>query len=141
MNVKNQSQHSTGTHTENKGKKKEILLLVVIFIVIVLVGLVFYGKTKDAGSEAIVTIDGVEYGRYDLSKEAEIPITIDGVTTNYLLIANEAADMIEADCPDQLCVNMKAISMDGETIVCLPNKVVVEVESDTQVSELDAVVQ
>ncbi|MFR5116202.1 MAG: NusG domain II-containing protein [Eubacterium sp.] len=31
--------------------------------------------------------------------------------------------MISADCPDKLCVNQHAISSNGETIVCLPNKV------------------
>ena len=48
--------------------------------------------------------------------------------------------MIEADCRDQLCVNQKAISADGESIICLPNKIVVEVESDKE-SELDAVMK
>ena len=43
-------------------------------------------------------------------------------------IENGKADMISADCPDKLCVNQHAISSNGETIVCLPNKVVVEVE-------------
>ena len=46
--------------------------------------------------------------------------------------------MIEADCPDQLCVHQKAISKDRETIVCLPNKVVVEVKSKTE-SEFDSI--
>lgn len=136
MSVKDQSQD-----TQKKGKKKEVVLLVVVFIIIAIVAVVFYGKTKAEGSEAIVTIDGKEYGRYDLSKDARIPIEIDGAKTNYLVIENGAADMIEADCPDQLCVNMKAISKDGETIVCLPNKVVVEVESDTEVSDLDGMAQ
>ena len=35
--------------------------------------------------------------------------------------------MTEADCPDQLCVHQRAISKQKQTIVCLPNRVVVEV--------------
>ena len=42
--------------------------------------------------------------------------------------------MISADCPDKLCVNQHAISSNGETIVCLPNKVVVEVEDGESLS-------
>ena len=38
------------------------------------------------------------------------------------------------------CVHEKAISADGESIICLPNKIVVEVESDKE-SELDAVMK
>ena len=37
------------------------------------------------------------------------------------------ADMKEADCPDKLCVHQKAISAENESIVCLPNRVVVTV--------------
>lgn len=136
MNINNPSQEAS-----KKSRKKEVVLLAIIFVIIVVVALVFYGKTKDAGSEAVVTIDGKEYGRYNLSEDAEIPIKIDGVTTNYLIIENGAADMTNADCPDQLCVKMKAISLDGETIVCLPNKVVVEVESETDTSQIDAMAQ
>ncbi len=34
--------------------------------------------------------------------------------------------MIEADCPDHLCMKQKAVDSTGGTIVCLPNKVVIE---------------
>ena len=46
--------------------------------------------------------------------------------------------MIDADCPDQLCVKQKKISLKNETIVCLPNKVVIEIEGADS-SQLDAV--
>ena len=67
------------------------------------------------------------YGTYALGEEQEIPIVQDGVTTNVLTIRDGRADMTEADCPDKLCVHQKAISKNHEMIVCLPNKVVVEV--------------
>ena len=46
--------------------------------------------------------------------------------------------MIDATCPDHICVNQKEISKTGETIVCLPNKVIVEIKGADS-SELDAV--
>ena len=46
--------------------------------------------------------------------------------------------MIDADCPDQLCVNQRAVSADNESIICLPNRVIVEIQS-RQESEYDAV--
>ena len=55
---------------------------------------------------------------------------------NTLVIENGKADMISADCPDKLCVKQHAISSNGETIVCLPNKVVVEIE-DGESSQFD----
>ena len=47
--------------------------------------------------------------------------------------------MKEADCPDQICRKHKAIDKSGETIVCLPHKVVIEVEADTREQELDGI--
>lgn len=122
-------------------KKKELLVFAIIIIVIVIVAVFIYGPQRDRGSEVVITIDGEEYGRYPLNKNVEIPIKVDGKTTNHLIIQDGTADMISAECPDQTCVNMKEISLDGETIVCLPNKVVIEVESDTNTSGLDAMAQ
>ena len=45
--------------------------------------------------------------------------------------------MIDADCPDKLCEYQNAISQSGETIVCLPNKVIVIVAGDDE-DEFDA---
>lgn len=44
-----------------------------------------------------------------------------------LVISDGKADMESADCPNQICVHHSAISHTGETIVCLPNRVVIEV--------------
>ena len=118
--------------------KRDVIFLGILIVVLALiyVGYVFFsGKTGDTVE---ITIDSVSYGTYSLSEEQEIPIEIDGTVTNVLKIEHGEADMIEADCPDQLCVHQKAISKDRETIVCLPNKVVVEVKSKTE-SEFDSI--
>ncbi len=47
--------------------------------------------------------------------------------TNVLRIENGTVTMAQASCPDQLCVHQKAISRNRESIICLPNQVVVEV--------------
>lgn len=44
-----------------------------------------------------------------------------------LVISDGKADMESADCPNQICVHHGAISHTGETIVCLPNRVVIEI--------------
>lgn len=58
---------------------------------------------------------------------------------NRLRIQNGQAKMEWADCPDQLCVHQKAISRTGESIICLPNQVVVSVQGSKE-SELDGIV-
>lgn len=112
-----------------KFRKKDLLILIIIAAVLVVFAAVFYTREKPEGGSVTVTVAGKEYGTYDLSKDQEIPIMINGKETNHLIIKNGKADVTEADCPDQICVDQKAISKEGETIVCLPNKVVVEVKN------------
>ena len=54
------------------------------------------------------------------------------------MIEDGKADMVWADCPDKLCVNQKAISREGESIICLPNKVVISSVGGEE-REVDAV--
>ena len=79
------------------------------------------------------------YGTYPLSMVDTLKIKNgDGDITNTLVIKGGVADMTSADCPDHLCVKQKAISKEGESIICLPNKVVVTVKSDTK-SDIDSI--
>jgi hypothetical protein len=50
----------------------------------------------------------------------------------------------EASCPDGLCKSMGRISMSGQSIICLPNKVVIEIldkSRETPSSEIDVIVR
>ena len=46
--------------------------------------------------------------------------------------------MLEADCPDQYCVEHAAIDKVNETIVCLPHKVVLEITEGEAARDVDA---
>ena len=119
--------------------KYDLIFISLIFAVITLFTILFYSKYNQNGDFAVVTVDGKEYGRYPLCEDAEIDITdATDQITNILSISNNTATMSEASCPDKLCMKHKAISLEKETIVCLPNKVVVTIESDTD-SDLDAI--
>ena len=48
--------------------------------------------------------------------------------TNTLVIEDRAAWMEDALCPDHICVDMGKIRYSGQSIVCLPNRVVVSIE-------------
>ncbi|MGN0350495.1 MAG: NusG domain II-containing protein [Roseburia sp.] len=118
--------------------KRDIVFLLMLVVVLCAVSFVVSLKTGTSGNQVEIQVDGEVYGIYSLTQDQEIPIEIDGQVTNILKIENGTADMIEADCPDQLCVHQRAISKANETIVCLPHKVVVQVISDTE-SEFDSI--
>ena len=66
------------------------------------------GKTDHA--QVVVSIDGNPYGTYDLNTDQTVNIN----ESNQIRIQDRTVRMIEADCPDQICVNHLAISRDGE---------------------------
>ncbi len=124
--------------------RNDIILISVIAIISVALLLVWklvYLNGQDTNGDACVkvTVDGKVYGTYPLSKDDTIEIkNVDGDVTNTLVIKDGVADVTAADCPDHLCVKQKAISKEGESIICLPNKVVVTVKSDTK-SDIDSI--
>ncbi len=107
--------------------KNDILLLGILALVLTAGCGIFYLLGQKEGASVEVTVDGELYGIYSLEQDQTVDIVIDETTANVLKIQNGSADIIEADCPDKLCVHQQAISKEKETIVCLPNKVVVEV--------------
>ena len=115
--------------------KKNDWILVAVILILAGIGFLIYLNfgNKSAGLVKI-TVNGELFGTYSLQKEKEIKIN----DTNHLIIKDGQADMIEADCPDQICVDHKSISKKKETIVCLPNKVIIEIVGGEDV-EMDAV--
>lgn len=107
--------------------RNDIIFITILVVAVLGVAGFFYLRPQETGAQVIVTVDGEVYGIYALAEDQEIPIVTEGVTTNLLVIQDGKADMTEADCPDKLCVHQRAISKNNETIVCLPNKVVVQV--------------
>lgn len=96
------------------------LFIAVIWLLILQLG-------SKEGSEVLVYVDGTLTGTYALSEPCEVPIAgIDG-GSNLLVIQDGYASVTEASCPDKLCVHQRKIHKQGETIVCLPNRVVVEI--------------
>lgn len=91
------------------------------------------------GNLVEVMVDGELYASLPLNEDVEMEI--EGVldSSNYLIIEDGYAKVVEASCPDKLCVDQKKIMYTGETIVCLPNKVVVQVVGE-EVASIDAVV-
>ena len=97
---------------------------------------VFLYATRQDGGYVSVQVDGETVMELPLSEDARVVLG-EGGHTNTLVIRNGTAQVVEADCPDQICVNHGAIRYAGESIVCLPHKLVVSVEGG-QESGIDA---
>ncbi|MBE6777137.1 MAG: NusG domain II-containing protein [Ruminococcaceae bacterium] len=109
----------------SKKLRNDILLVGGIVVFALLLFVVFKLNLKD-GNLVKVSIDNQMKDCYNFNEDGEYTIT-SGKNTNVLVIKDGTAFIKSADCPDKICVHHRPISKVGETIVCLPHKVVVEI--------------
>ncbi|HHX93105.1 MAG TPA: NusG domain II-containing protein [Clostridiales bacterium] len=106
-------------------KKADIILAVTLLVLGFGVLAVLKGLSVPGNSVA-VTVDGVPFGVYDLSKDQIVHIdSANGHNTMQIL--DGQARMTEADCPNGDCLTFGSISQTSQMIVCLPNHVVITV--------------
>lgn len=105
-------------------KGDKILILVLLVAAIGFALFFFLGAEK--GGYARITANGEVKAELPLSEDTIYQVeTEEGF--NIIQIQDGYVTMQEADCRDQICVEHKKIHLTGETIVCLPHKLVVEI--------------
>jgi hypothetical protein len=124
----------------NKKKLKNDIILVVVVLIVAAAGIFLLNHFKTDGVYAVVKLDGVETARYPLSQNIEKVIETGDNGKNTLVIKNGKAFIKDANCPDKICEGHNKISYTGETIVCLPHKVVIEIVAEDTSEDLDSVV-
>lgn len=110
-------------------KHRNDIILAAVLLLAALAAFAVIQLTKKSGGYAVVVQEGKEIASYPLSEDISVTFQSSNGGYNTLVIKAGKADVTEADCPDKLCVNQHSISFNGETIVCLPNKLVVKIVS------------
>lgn len=106
-------------------KKGDIILSVGIIVLAVILFFGFF-LFKTEGKQVVITVDGEVFGTYSISTDREIEVKTErGV--NIVSIYDGKVSVTAADCPDKYCVNHVAVNETGETVVCLPHRMIVEV--------------
>lgn len=125
--------------------KTDRRVLAIILVLAGLVALVFYlpRSEEQASTYLSIQVDGEEVDRIDLVEENiglvyEVPSDLG---ENTIRITEEGATMVHASCPDQHCIHMAPISQEGETIICLPHRLVLEVKGAGDDQGLDHMVR
>ena len=127
---------------------------IILFIVLVALGLAASAALTmshadaDAGAKVIIESGGKTYATYPLSEDRVVIVPapkqnkVDAPAPdpdkpaseqydyyNVVVISGGSVSVTEASCKNQVCVKHGTISKTGETIVCLPNRLVVRIES------------
>lgn len=109
-----------------KAKKRYIYdIILVAALLAVFLSLFFFTYKKDVGNVAEVFLDGELVATYSLLQDGEHVI---GDGSNILKIEDGKVYMLYADCPDGWCKGQGKISLMGERITCLPNRVMIIIE-------------
>ena len=114
-------------------KGDKIVGIILLIIVLITVGATYVYKNSSKGSEKIAVIKhaGKVIRTIDLSKvikPEEFTIKTDKSHYNTILVKHNSISIIAADCPHKECVKSGAISNPGEMIVCLPYKLIINIQ-------------
>ena len=125
-------------------KKKDIIIIALALLAAGALYLVSQVSLGSKASSVVVTVDGSEVLRRPLAMEGRYEIAQDDGSLNVIRVEDGAVYMEEANCRDGLCIRQGKMRNGAKTIVCLPHKVVVQLEGDAPVSvgsDLDVIIQ
>ena len=117
----------------------DVVLAFVLVSVSVLMTALQFKNTGNTALKAVVKKNGVTVQSVVLQDREPYEMCIDEEYNIILYIEKNGVTVVRSDCADKICVNTGKITKPGQTIVCLPARVSVELQGVTSVNELDGV--
>ncbi|WP_270598530.1 NusG domain II-containing protein [Enterococcus asini] len=111
-----------------------LLLCLLSFLPLVIFGITRQSPATTESKIAVLRINGDEVKRFSLvdgKKSYTYRYENEDGDYNVIEVDGEKVRIIEADCGDQVCVRRGWAEKDGDTIVCLPHKLVIEIQDGT----------
>ena len=114
--------------------------ILILIVVLLAGGFWFVQYINSMQAEAVLRIyqNGELRGEYDLSQPQTLPVKEEDYGYNLVMIEDGTVRITDADCPDQLCMKQRSISKNGESIIWLPHKLVLQIYAKEE-GALDAV--
>ncbi len=113
-------------------RKADIILLIVLVAVGLAVSAVL-AVSHSGGDTVIIESGGDLYATYSLFEDHTVKVPAPrGSHYNIVEISGGKVSVTEATCKNQVCVRHGEISRSGESIVCLPNRLVVRIEGGSE---------
>lgn len=120
--------------------------LLIILIIILAAGIHFLLRASSVNTDLAFEIrhgDNVvqTVKRSALMNAAEFSITTPDGNVLVEIDPNKGARIVESPCPDKLCLHQGYINKSGQTILCLPEKILITAVADKKDGEPDAVLR
>lgn len=120
-----------------------ILILILAAIALSAIGIMRFAQQRASEKADVllaeIYVEGALFKTVNLSVPDVIEIKTDK-GYNFLRIEEGKINMFDADCRDQICVKTTPAKAPGDTIVCLPHEVLIQIKGSSG-GELDAVSQ
>jgi len=104
-----------------------IVPIVVLSLLLIVLPRVSRGIGSTPGAEAVIFQNGLPAGRFALDHDRQLDL-LDG--RMHLEIKDHRIRVTRSDCKRRLCVHRGWVENKGETIVCVPFKTIIEIQSD-----------
>ena len=117
--------------------RNDIILIVVLSVFSALFTIYLFMVTQ-LGDKVSVYVDGQLTGEYPLDTDTEVDIRGYNGGINEMSISDGRVRMSGASCPDRLCIHQGRISRAGQSVVCLPNRVILRIDGKEKL-DYDAV--
>ena len=117
-----------------KGDKIVGIILLVVVIITLSVTAIYKSGIKGSENIAVIKRSGKVLRTIDLNKVVEpqeFTIKTDNGNYNTISVKHNSIRIIAADCPHKECVKSGWISKPGELIVCLPYKLIINIEAES----------
>jgi hypothetical protein len=101
-----------------------VVVLLVAALAVVTAAWFYGGLSRSGPAEYIITHRGEEIARGQLSQTREI--TVDGEYHLSIVCDGKSISVAHSDCPTQDCVRTGKATHPGQSIVCLPEQVIVK---------------
>ena len=115
------------------------MVLIGVLLVAAVAGMLVIQSLREEGAQVVITWNGEVDGTYSLAEDRTFVFEGEKGGYNVVTIEDGYVFMAEANCPDQVCVNHGPTNQTADPIVCLPNKLVVEVSAPNSENQLDGV--
>ncbi len=114
-----------------------ILIFAVLLLIFTGVSLWIFLRPT-GGTIANIYLDGTYIRSVDLSAVTEsYEFTVESERgMNVIKVENGRISVVEADCPDKVCIHTGSISDSAAPICCLPHKLVIRIEKDKKAGEV-----
>lgn len=118
-----------------KFKKGDLIIFVILAAAIIAWIGVNRPGASEAETQAIIETDGQVYKIVPIKEgmlQQKIHIELENGNHIDIVVDENGAYVEDVACPDKICQKTGLVNKTGQSIVCLPNKVVVYIEGEAE---------